>query len=147
MGKKIVIETFEDEDFGNIDDLVLDKDCLEYGVDVEVGPGRYIQVTYAGPENRKYRVKLAEIAEEFDIDPTDPTLEDDEAAYLLQSVYADSVCLGWRGFTKKDGSEKPYSRKSLMSLFQKSPTIWQRVFNQANEFANFSIRGREQAGN
>lgn len=132
--------------FNNIADLQADDSLLKEGIDLSFGNSRFITVTRTGANNRKYKTVLARIFKPYTSATGVMTASDDEATKLLKEVYAESVVLGWRGFTDIEKKEIPFNKKNCIELFDDAPEIFDIVQIEAAKFSNFAQREVEQAG-
>jgi hypothetical protein len=123
--------------FSNINDWQSDKQLELDGVPLDVGRGRVLYLRRAGGANRAFMVALAEVLRRVmgDRDPADvPDMEIDGE---LQTIYAEHVVVGWRGFKGDDGEDVPYTRANFLKLMELAPDLWGRVRSTANTRESF----------
>lgn len=135
-------------EFGNIADFQADEKAEMEGVDLSFGHGRYITIRRAGGNNAQYKNYFAQRYGELERDVNGTTSED-QAREALYEVYARTVVIGWGGWLDKEGKAIPYSVDNCVALFKSTDreALWDIVYNNANNFANFRLKAVADVGN
>ena len=132
--------------FSNIGDYVTDPNSEADGIKLSFGKGRKITVLRSGATNNKYKVAMRDVFKPYMTTGGLTGLSDDESGGLMKRVYAQSIVIGWEGFTDDDGEPMVYSEDACVALFDAAPEIYDIVRTESAQFSNFVSEEIKEAG-
>lgn len=111
---------------------------------VELNYGDFsITVARAGGANRAYQkaleAKTKPIRRALAAGQADPK----RTAAIMREVFAESVVLGWKGVTGKDGKKLPFTKANCVKLFNDLPDLFADVMTQASSHLAFQASDLE----
>ena len=104
-----------------------------------------IRIARAGGENKRYLKALERIQKKYRSQLRTDTLSIEQARRIHQEVFAETIILGWKNVTDRDGNDLPFTRENCLKLFQDLPALWEDIFEQANSITLFRESLREEA--
>lgn len=116
-----------------------------------------VKIARSGGANKSFARLLESKTKPYQRAIKTDTMDNSVAERIMREVFAEAVVLGWK--TKlgeewkdvvlfKDGSTAPFTKQSVMRVFEEIPDLFQDIQDQAGKASNFREAQREgNAGN
>lgn len=73
-------------------------------------------------------------------------LSEEQSNKILQEVYFESVMIGWKNVTDREGNQLEYTAENFYKVMQDLPTVWQTIRREASNHENFRRAQARQEG-
>jgi hypothetical protein len=135
-------------------DRALETDGVKIAVDTNDHNGKpiFIITSRMGRTNKRYSKALEEATRPHTASIENETLDNELGAKILQTVFVDTVLLGWENLPKseltgdeKDTADLPYNRENALALFEALPDFYDVCEKHAKKAANFRAEQKKVA--
>lgn len=125
-----------------------DKGLEQTGVVLDYGDGMEVRIARAGGANIKFEKAVQAKMRKFGLQAKHDLLDADQMREVMREVLAETVVLGWTGFTDREGNDLPFSREACIQVFKDLPDLFEDVLEQSRKAALFKTTVLEaEAGN
>lgn len=125
-----------------------DKKAEQEGIILDYGDGMEIRIARAGGSNVKFEKSVQQKMRKYGLQAKHDLLEPEQQREIFREVLAETVVLGWKGVTDRDGNDLPYSKDNCIQLFKDLPDLFDDVLEQSRKSSLFKQNLLEvEAGN
>lgn len=114
-----------------------DKKAEQQGITLDYGDGLEIQIARAGGSNIKFEKTVQAKMRKYGLQAKHDLLEPEQMREVMREVLAETVVLGWKGVTNREGTELEFSRENCIQLFKDLPDLFEDVLEQSRKAALF----------
>lgn len=130
------------------DKFATDKKLEQEGIVLDYGDGLELRIARAGGSNVKFEKVVQLKMKKYDRLVKNDLLDPGQMREVMREVLAETVVLGWKGVTDRQGNDIPFSKEACIQLFKDLPDLFDDVLEQsrkANLFKESILE--EEAGN
>lgn len=98
----------------------------------------------AGSQNKKYVTRLQALMKPYKYQIDRGTMKEDVAEAIMAQVIAETIILGWKGVTDRDGEEMEYTPELAKQLLLDLPALRNLIMEESQNVANFLREKREE---
>lgn len=92
--------------------------------------------------DKAFEVKTRNMSSRFQL----AALSEEQSSRMLQEVYFDSVMVGWKGVTDREGNALEYNAENFYKVMTDLPTVWKTIRQEAANHENFRRAQAKQEG-
>ena len=130
------------------DKFATDKKLEQEGIVLDYGDGLELRIARAGGSNVKYEKVVQFKMKKFNQQMKHDLLEPEQMREVMREVLAETVVLGWKGVTDRQGDALPFTKDNCIQLFKDLPDLFDDVLEQSRKANLFKEMVREEeAGN
>ena len=89
-----------------------DENAEKEGVSLIFGEGVKMTVKRAGSSNKAFARKQKLFNKKYGFQMEHSTLDDKTVRKEMAKIYAETIVIGWEGFTDKKGKELPFTKEN-----------------------------------
>lgn len=117
------------------------------GVEINIEGAIFI-CRRAGGNNRRYKFAIADASakRQEKLKSTDPDILAKLEDEVVLEAYAESVVIGWRNVSDREGNEWPFSKENFLELMAACPDVWLRLRLEARDIEVFRAAQVQEAG-
>lgn len=119
------------------DKFKTNKKAEQEGITLDYGDGQTIKIARAGGSNVRFEKAVQAKMRKFGLQAKHDLLDPDQMRSIFREVVAETVVLGWTGFTDEQGDELPFSRENAIKVFTDLPDLFDDVLEQSRKAALF----------
>lgn len=119
------------------DKFKTNKQAEQQGITLDYGDGQTIQIARAGGSNIKFEKAVQAKMRKFGLQAKHELLEPEQMRTIFREVLAETVVLGWTGFTNEAGDELACNRENVITIFTDLPDLFDDVLEQARKASLF----------
>lgn len=125
-----------------------DKNLEQDGIVLDYGDGLELRIARAGGSNVKFEKVVQVKMKKYDRLVKNDLLDPAQMREVMREVLAETVVLGWKGVTDRQGNELPFTKDNCIQLFKDLPDLFDDVLEQSRKANLFKEMVREEeAGN
>lgn len=114
-----------------------DKDLEQAGIILDFGDGVEFKIARAGGSNVRFDKAVAAKMRKYELQRKHDLLEPEQMRTVFSEVLAETVVLGWKGVTDREGNELPFNRENCIKVFRDLPDLMDDVLEQSRKAALF----------
>ena len=114
-----------------------DKSAEQDGIILEYGKGLEIRIARAGGSNTKFEKAVQTKMRKYGLQAKHDLLDNEQMREVMREVLAETVVLGWKGFTDRAGTELPFNRDNCIQVFKDLPDLFDDVLEQSRKASLF----------
>jgi len=122
-----------------------DEDLEKKGVGLQFGEAVFY-VRRAGGTNTEFERVYEEKTRNMTSRVQLAALTEEQSSRILREVYAESVMLGWKNVTDREGNPLEYSKENFLKLMNDLPVLWRAIRVEAANHENFRRAQARQEG-
>jgi len=125
-----------------------DKTLEQEGIILDYGDGMEMRIARAGGSNVKFEKAVQVKMRKFGLQAKHDLLDPAQMREVMREVLAETVVLGWTGFTDREGDTLLFTVANCVQVFKDLPDLFDDVLEQsrkANLFKNSVLE--DEAGN
>lgn len=125
-----------------------DKKAEQEGIILDYGDGMEIRIARAGGSNVKFEKAVQQKMRKYGLQAKHDLLEPEQQREIFREVLAETVVLGWKGFTDPDGKPLDFTKDNVIKVFTDLPDLFDDVLEQSRKSGLFKQNIlEEEAGN
>lgn len=114
-----------------------DKNLEQAGIVLDFGDGVEFKIARAGGSNVRFEKAVAQKMRKFELQRKHDNLDPEQMRTVFREVLAETVVLGWKGVTDREGNELPFTRENCIKLFTDLPDLLDEVLEQSRKSTLF----------
>jgi len=114
-----------------------DKSAEQDGIILEYGKGLEIRIARAGGSNTKFEKAVQQKMRKYGLQAKHDLLDNEQMREVMREVLAETVVLGWKGFTDRAGASLPFNRENCIQVFKDLPDLFDDVLEQSRKASLF----------
>lgn len=122
---------------GIYDKFKTNKKAEQEGITLDYGDGQTIKIARAGGSNLRFEKATQNKMRKFGLQAKHDLLEPEQMRTIFREVVAETVVLGWTGFTDEDGNDLPFNRENAIKVFTDLPDLFDDVLEQSRKASLF----------
>lgn len=125
-----------------------DKKAEQEGIVLDYGDGMEIRIARAGGSNVKFEKAVQAKMRKYGLQAKHDLLEPEQQREIFREVLAETVVLGWQGFTDREGNTLAFTKENVIQVFTDLPDLFDDVLEQSRKSSLFKQNLLEgEAGN
>lgn len=125
-----------------------DKKAEQEGIVLDYGDGMEIRIARAGGSNVKFEKAVQAKMRKYGLQAKHDLLEPEQQREIFREVLAETVVLGWQGFTDRKGNTLAFTKENVIQVFTDLPDLFDDVLEQSRKSSLFKQNLLEgEAGN
>lgn len=96
-----------------------------------------VTIRRAGRTNKRYAKALEIAARPFKRQLDLKTISDEDSENILITAYAEAIVVSWEHIQDETGTEIPFNKENVISVFKKIPEFYDEIQKQANDVSLF----------
>lgn len=122
---------------GIYDKFKTNKAAEQEGITLDYGDGQTIKIARAGGSNVRFEKEVQKRMRKFGLQAKHDLLEPEQMRTIFREVLAETVVLGWTGFTDEEGKTLPFSKENVVKVFTDLPDLFDDVLEQSRKASLF----------
>lgn len=122
---------------GIYDKFKTNKAAEQEGIILDYGDGQTIKIARAGGSNIRFEKAAQAKMRKFGLQAKHDLLEPEQMRTIFREVLAETVVLGWTGFTDESGNDLPFSKENVVKVFTDLPDLFDDVLEQSRKASLF----------
>lgn len=119
------------------DKFKTNKSAEQEGITLDYGDGQTIKIARAGGSNIRFEKAAQAKMRKFGLQAKHDLLEPEQMRTIFREVLAETVVLGWTGFTDESGNELAFSKENVVKVFTDLPDLFDDVLEQSRKASLF----------
>ena len=122
---------------GIYDKFKTNKAAEQEGIILDYGDGQTIKIARAGGSNIRFEKAAQAKMRKFSLQAKHDLLEPVQMRTIFREVLAETVVLGWTGFTDEEGKPLSFSKENVVKVFTDLPDLFDDVLEQSRKASLF----------
>lgn len=122
---------------GIYDKFKTNKAAEQEGIILDYGDGQTIKIARAGGSNIRFEKAAQAKMRKFGLQAKHDLLEPEQMRTIFREVLAETVVLGWTGFTDEEGKPLSFSKENVVKVFTDLPDLFDDVLEQSRKASLF----------
>ena len=124
------------------------KKAEQEGIILDYGDGMTIRIARAGGSNLKFEKAVQVKMRKVGLQAKHDLLEPEQQREIFREVLAETVVLGWTGFTDREGTTLSLTKENVIQVFKDLPDLFDDVLEQSRKSSLFKENIlKDEAGN